>query len=164
MKLDTNTLKINDTFKNYKELCAYLGEEPKKANSKVAQLKEWERYFSFRKEGQKIIITEVFDLETKGSEVLTRNGFLEIKGTNIAVQGQNEEVGLYFVNTEDESKNVKLGAEKLGRNTSGSLCGVVPSELEEGTYRLMIRTQSLSGKVLSKEIKECVSEQTFRIG
>ena len=45
MKLDTNTLKINDTFKNYKELCAYLGEEPKKANSKVAQLKEWERYF-----------------------------------------------------------------------------------------------------------------------
>ena len=61
MKLDTNTLKINDTFKNYKELCAYLGEEPKKANSKVAQLKEWERYFSFRKEGQKIIITEVFN-------------------------------------------------------------------------------------------------------
>ena len=61
MKLDTNTLKINDTFKNYKELCAYLGEEPKKANSKVAQIKEWERYFSFRKEGQKIIITEVFD-------------------------------------------------------------------------------------------------------
>lgn len=61
MKLDTNTLKINDTFKNYKELCAYLGEEPKKANSKVAQLKEWERYFSFRKEGQKIIITEVYD-------------------------------------------------------------------------------------------------------
>ena len=110
------------------------------------------------------VITEVFDLETKGSEVLTRNGFLEIKGTNIAVQGQNEEVGLYFVNTEDESKNVKLGAEKLGRNTSGSLCCVVPSELEEGTYRLMIRTQSLSGKVLSKEIKECVSEQTFRIG
>lgn len=61
MKLDTNTLKINDAFKNYKELCAYLGEEPKKANSKVAQIKEWERYFSFRKEGQKIIITEVFD-------------------------------------------------------------------------------------------------------
>lgn len=61
MKLDTNTLKINDTFKNYKELCAYLGEEPKKANSKVAQIKEWKRYFSFRKEGQKIIITEVFD-------------------------------------------------------------------------------------------------------
>lgn len=61
MKLDTNTLKTNDTFKNYKELCAYLGEEPKKANSKVAQIKEWERYFSFRKEGQKIIITEVFD-------------------------------------------------------------------------------------------------------
>ena len=72
MKLDTNTLKINDTFKNYKELCAYLGEEPKKANSKVAQLKEWERYFSFRKEGQKIIITEVFD--TPKDKVDNRGG------------------------------------------------------------------------------------------
>lgn len=57
----TNKLHTNDIFKNYKELCAYLGEEPKKANSKVAQIKEWERYFSFVKEGQKIIITEVFD-------------------------------------------------------------------------------------------------------
>ena len=55
MKLDTNVINQNQIFKNYKELCAYLGEEPKKANSKVAQLKEWERYFLFRKEGQKII-------------------------------------------------------------------------------------------------------------
>ena len=37
MKLDTNVINQNQIFKNYKELCAYLGEEPKKANSKVAQ-------------------------------------------------------------------------------------------------------------------------------
>lgn len=59
--LYTSKLYTNQIFKNYKELCNYINEEPKKANSKVAQLKEWERYFSFRKEGQKIIITEVFD-------------------------------------------------------------------------------------------------------
>ena len=57
----TSLLDTNKTFKNYKELCAYLGETPTTANSKKAQIKEWERYFSFRKEGQKIIITEVFD-------------------------------------------------------------------------------------------------------
>lgn len=72
MKLDTNVINQNQIFKNYKELCAYLGEEPKKANSKVAQLKEWERYFSFRKEGQKIIITEVFD--TPKNKVDNRGG------------------------------------------------------------------------------------------
>ena len=60
MELYTSKLNANQTFKNYKELCAFLGEEPKKANSKKAQLKEWERYFSFDKVGQKIIITEVF--------------------------------------------------------------------------------------------------------
>lgn len=58
----TITLNKNQVFKNYKELCVYLGEEPKTSNSKKAQLKEWERYFSFRKEGQKIIITEIFDV------------------------------------------------------------------------------------------------------
>ena len=68
----TSLLDTNKTFKNYKELCAYLGEEPTTANSKKAQIKEWERYFSFRKEGQKIIITEVFD--TPKDKVDNRGG------------------------------------------------------------------------------------------
>ena len=68
----TSLLDTNKTFKNYKELCAYLGETPTTANSKKAQIKEWERYFSFRKEGQKIIITEVFD--TPKDKVDNRGG------------------------------------------------------------------------------------------
>ena len=37
----TSLLDTNKTFKNYKELCAYLGETPTTANSKKAQIKEW---------------------------------------------------------------------------------------------------------------------------
>ena len=59
--LNSNTLKPNQIFKNYKELCSYLGEEIKAGCSKQAQIKEWERYFSYKKEGNKFIITEVFD-------------------------------------------------------------------------------------------------------
>ena len=79
MKLDTNTLKVNQIFKNYKELCAYLGEEPKTANSKKAQLKEWERYFTFIKEGQKIIITEVFDIPKDKVTKYTSNNNKNVK-------------------------------------------------------------------------------------
>ena len=61
MELYTKQLTPNQVFKNYKELCMFLGEEPKKANSKKSQLKEWERYFAFTKNGQKIIITEIYD-------------------------------------------------------------------------------------------------------
>ena len=57
----TNKLHTNDIFKSYKDLCNCLGEPVKDGNSRKSQIKEWERYFSFNKEGRKFIITEVFD-------------------------------------------------------------------------------------------------------
>ena len=61
LMINTNALKTNQTFKNYKELCEYLDEPIKTGKSKQLQLKDWERYFSYKKEGQKFIITEIFD-------------------------------------------------------------------------------------------------------
>ena len=57
----TNKLHTNDIFKSYKDLCNCLGEPVKDGNSRKSQIKEWERYFSFNKEGRKFIITKVFD-------------------------------------------------------------------------------------------------------
>ena len=59
--LYTSKLYVNQIFKNYKELCAFFDEKPTTGCSKQAQFKEWERYFSYRKEGNKFVITEVFD-------------------------------------------------------------------------------------------------------
>ena len=52
-----------EVFKNYKELCERLGEPVKGGDSKKAQLKEWERIFSYQKQGHKFIITEVFNTQ-----------------------------------------------------------------------------------------------------
>lgn len=60
MELYTSKLNTNQTFKNYKALCECLNEPVKNGCAKKAQLKEWERYFSFEKNGQKITITEIF--------------------------------------------------------------------------------------------------------
>ena len=65
LMINTNALKTNQTFKNYKELCEYLDEPIKTGKSKQLQLKDWERYFSYEKEGQKFIITEIFDTPTE---------------------------------------------------------------------------------------------------
>ena len=59
--LYTSKLYVNQIFKNYKELCAFFDEKPTTGCSKQAQFKDWERYFSYRKEGNKFVITEVFD-------------------------------------------------------------------------------------------------------
>ena len=46
--------------KNYKEMCKLLNEPVTNGNSKKAQEKNWKRYFSFTKQGQRYIITEVY--------------------------------------------------------------------------------------------------------
>lgn len=54
-------LKVGQVFKNYKELCLYLGEDIKDGNSKKSQLRNWDCYFKTHKEGNKIIIDEIYD-------------------------------------------------------------------------------------------------------
>lgn len=52
-------------FKNYKELCEYLGEEPLGGNMKKSQMRRWGCLFSWHKDGRQIIIDEVYE----GAEV-----------------------------------------------------------------------------------------------
>lgn len=90
-------------------------------------------------------ITEVKDLNSMSENVLTKGGFLEIKGTNIKICGGNENVGLYFEGADDILKTVKLSAGKIGINTPGRIACVVPQSLESGTYRIKVVTQFMGG-------------------
>ena len=53
-------VEIGQVFKNYKELCAFLGEKERTGKSKELQLSRWQRSFSFHKEGYKIVIDRVY--------------------------------------------------------------------------------------------------------
>lgn len=57
MKL--NNINVGDVFANYKELCLALGVKGLQGNSKIKQLKTWENYFEWEKEGHKFIITHI---------------------------------------------------------------------------------------------------------
>lgn len=48
-------------FKNYKELCAYMGENPTTGSAKIAQLHRWGGLFSYHKKGHQIIIDTVYE-------------------------------------------------------------------------------------------------------
>lgn len=54
-------LELGQTFKNYKELACYLGEDIKGGKAKQLQLKNWDRYFTYEKQGNKFIITGIYD-------------------------------------------------------------------------------------------------------
>lgn len=59
--MNTKNLKNDMIVKNYTEMCLLLEEEKKTGYSKIAQHKEWERHFSFGKDGHKYIIKEIFE-------------------------------------------------------------------------------------------------------
>lgn len=58
MKIEN--LKEGQVLKNYKELCEVLGIEPKTGKSKQLQFKDLERYCKYHKEGNKIIIDQIY--------------------------------------------------------------------------------------------------------
>ncbi|WIV10526.1 hypothetical protein [Proteiniborus sp. MB09-C3] len=53
-------LKQGQVIKNYKELCSLLDLEVKDGNSKIAQMKEIERFYKLRKDKYKLIVDEVY--------------------------------------------------------------------------------------------------------
>lgn len=48
-----------EVIKNYKEMCARLGEKERSGNARKSQLKRWGEYFNWEKKGHKFVITEV---------------------------------------------------------------------------------------------------------
>ena len=59
MKIEN--LKVEQVVKNYKSLCELLDIEAKGGASKIAQHKEFDRYFSYNKQGHKYIITKIYE-------------------------------------------------------------------------------------------------------
>ena len=60
-EVNTSKLVIGMVIKNYKELCNLFGEDTKTGKAKQLQLKNWKRYFDWEKDGQKFIITDIYD-------------------------------------------------------------------------------------------------------
>lgn len=107
-------------------------------------------------------ILSVTELNRRDSTSLTPGGFLNITGRNICINGDNEDVGLYFENTDDDSKTVKLTKEMIGVNEPGKIACIIPS-LEAGTYRIRIVTQYSKGTITGRESKTDTYGETFTV-
>lgn len=59
--MNYDKLEIGMKFDNYKKICEFLNEEIRTGNSKMKQTKEWARYFNYTKQGNKFIITEIYE-------------------------------------------------------------------------------------------------------
>lgn len=72
--MNINKLKESNVreFKNYKVTCEFLEEEVKSGKSKKLQLEDWMRYFDYHKEGNKIIIDNIYEIEKEKKDARTK--------------------------------------------------------------------------------------------
>lgn len=113
MKDNTNKykelLEVGQVFKSYKELCNHLGENVKTSNSKKAQEKEWNRYFSFKKIGRYSL--EILELhEEPKNKIDNRKG-----GNNTVkyIDKLEHAILLMLSKVEDDKVSVFLSKNKL---------------------------------------------------
>ena len=112
--MNLNNIETGMVVKNYKEMCSLLEEDSLAGNSKVSQLKEWERYFDYDKQGHKFVINEVYaqplpkdfsenDIYTKYIQVILTQ-YLKINGSgNFTTKQLLKLCGFVNDNWDDES-------------------------------------------------------------
>lgn len=94
--MDLSKIQPSMIVKNYKEMCRKLSEPVLAGNSKKAQLKEWERYFRYHKEGNKFIIDDIYK-EPKPAVDNRGYGFTEhIEKLILDLLAQDQNNGMLF--------------------------------------------------------------------
>ena len=92
-------LKVGQILKSYKEVCEILDVKPTNGKGKKSHIKDFERYCTYHKQGNKFIIDEVF--ETPKPKI---DGRSEGNNTNEKYSSQyniskelNDKVGVYKI-------------------------------------------------------------------
>jgi hypothetical protein len=110
--------------------------------------------------GDGAYIDEILDVHTESvNSVLTPGNMVHITGHKIKVEGEESEVGVWFVSRADGAR-VKI-SEHLGNNRGNELLGLIPP-LPAGTYRLEVVTRFSHGTPL-KEARTITAEPVLTV-
>lgn len=105
-QIDIAKLQVGQMFKSYKDMCKYL-EQPyiaKSQTSKEAQLKEWRRHIEWVKDGQKIVVTDIYDAPLDKTDGRVTNGTQKY-------QQYIEDILLAYMDSEINKDNAKTNIE-----------------------------------------------------
>ncbi|MFK3936652.1 hypothetical protein ACI2JA_03930 [Alkalihalobacillus sp. NPDC078783] len=130
MEINVSNLSTGQIFKNYKELCEALSEKTKTGTSKQSQLINWERFFSYDKQGHKFIITHIH-IPPKPKTVSRANN----NKVKYIAEIEKLILDLLIRNNTDEEK-VYLSQDKLSRELN-----MINDNYSFGKYNLRLVSQ-----------------------
>jgi hypothetical protein len=101
------------------------------------------------------VIQSVMDALSETSDTVIIGEMVEIRGLNIAVQGNKpNEIGVFFTSA-DETQTVHVPANKCKPNTASLVQFVAPSTLTPGQWTVRLATQTTGKKgVYTQEVRE----------
>lgn len=104
--MNLDNLTVGQRYKTYKLLCETLDENVKGGNSKIAQLKDWSRYFNFKvNQNRSIEIVEIYeDVKEKEDSRCEGNNSIYTKDIQILLLA----LLLEIEEMEDEEKNYRF--------------------------------------------------------
>lgn len=112
-------LYVGQEFANYRRLCEFLGEKIKSGSSKISQIKEWNRYFTYTKKGNKFIIIDIYNIpkdkiDNRIGGVMWNNRKYPNLGIYTLTNEQGRLKGVYKIQLDNE---VYVGSTTVGFRT-----------------------------------------------
>jgi hypothetical protein len=103
------------------------------------------------------VIQSAMDALSETADTITIGEMVEIRGLNVAVQGDKvDQIGVFFISP-DETQTVRIPANKCKPNTAGLVQFVTPPTLTPGQWTLKLATQTTGKKgVYTQEVREDV--------
>lgn len=83
---------------------------------------------------------------------LTPGGGVNLTGSKIKIEGNNEGIGIKLINQDDQAE-IPIPMHSVLVNDPSKLSFIVPADLESGDYKLSIATQYSSSGVNLKELR-----------
>lgn len=169
-------LKPGDIIKNYKDLCTILEIPVLAGNAKKYQLKDLNRYFDYKKDGQKFIITEVYSSPKEKEDKRIENSvylkFIQIILMDLLVNRMDEKLS-YSTNKKQLCLDLGMVNEKYKRNNIVQInkslpgYGITDYDLEmfydKCNSRLTDILESGLNSLDSRRLIDCIKVQTVML-
>jgi hypothetical protein len=111
--------------------------------------------------GDGAYIDEIIDVHTESvNSAITPGNMIHIVGNKIKVEGEDAEIGVWFVSQADSAR-VKI-SERLGINRATEIVGEIPA-LTAGPYKVEVVTRFTGSGVPLKELRTITTEPLLTV-
>ena len=161
-KVAIEKLTIGEPYRDYRALCETLGEKTKTGSSRNAQLRNWGRYFDYKRDGRTYIITKIYEEpkpakrraeQTKKKQTQDKIELMSVKPKEIIAKAKREYNRTNGAVNREVSRVVSKKRDPASAPTSSGKHRIVPKVSKKAVK------MDIEGRVTEKAMKCMLIQQ-----